>query len=1033
MTKLPSIIAMFLAFILIAPALATVHYVMPNYTWQLNHTNGSQTGSWGWEGPAVTYDNFSLKVYGERIMLYSGEFHYFRLPRSTELWSDVMFKIRAMGFNAISFYVPWMLLEPKKGVWDEVGWSDLELFLETAQLSGLYVIARPGPYINAEVSGGGLPGWLQRTTPILRTADLEFLQAAENYTVKVAELIAKWQVDKGGPVILYQVENEYTVAADSYTGFPDNGYMQWLIEKAKNASITIPIINNDAWPAGNSRPGIGVGEVDIYGHDLYPFGLDCSVKEWPENVTYTDLWAKHLNMSAGTPYTIPEGGAYDRWGSVGYDECVKLFDDVQARVLFKNSYAAGVKIFNVYMIYGGTNWGNLGHPFVYTSYDYGAAIAEDRTINRAKYSELKLHANFFKVSPGYLTALPNVNFTEGIVGFEINSTDNQVVATQMTGDNGTFYVIRHRDYRQTENVNFTLRLPTSPGDYTLPGLSSTFVLTGRDSKLLVTDYPFGDHILTFCSAEILTWNSYNKTTLVVYGNVGEYHELRFTHDWDSPSIWSTPDVKIWSSNHSNVVQWTVTSERQLGVVNDVYIYFEDRVSAYKYWTVDVWPSFSPGASSVIIYGGYLIRTVSETWLPGLVTTNLLITADFNQTTTLEIMNVPLLARNLTVNGEPVDFTVNEHGNWVAVIDYEFPNNGPVPDLVTGVQWSYRDSLPELQSNYDDSAWPEALLTTNNTDTAFVLTPTSLYGSDYGFHSGVLVFRGHFTATRHSAILNLYTQGGVGYASSVWLNDTLLYSWIGSPDEAANQTLYILPQLDVNYDNPVNYTVTVLVDNMGLEENLQVGRNYMKSPRGIMDYGIYDDQAKDIVIPINWKLTGNWKGEDYTDRVRGPLNEGGLFAERMGYHLPGAPSSGDTSRGPFKDGIDRPGVGFWSANLAFNLDGRYDIPLSFEFQDPEDPSITNGCRVWLWVNGYQFGKYIPHLGPQREFPVPDGIIYTNGTENYIALAIWAPNEGGARIPWLSLKSGHPVRTSRIPPGTVRSYVAESYYDGREGAY
>lgn len=96
------------------------------------------------------------------------------------------------------------------------------------------------------------------------------------------------------------------MSTDSYKGFPDNGYMQWLIEKAKNASITIPIINNDAWPAGNSRPGIGVGEVDIYGHDLYPFGLDCSAKDWPENATYTDLWSKHIGMSPGTPYTIPE-------------------------------------------------------------------------------------------------------------------------------------------------------------------------------------------------------------------------------------------------------------------------------------------------------------------------------------------------------------------------------------------------------------------------------------------------------------------------------------------------------------------------------------------------------------------------------------------------------------------------------------------------------------------------------------------------------------------------------------------------------
>jgi hypothetical protein len=30
------------------------------------------------------------------------------------------------------------------------------------------------------------------------------------------------------------------------------------------------------------------------------------------------------------------------------------------RVFYKNNFASGIGIFSVYMIYGGTNWGNLG-------------------------------------------------------------------------------------------------------------------------------------------------------------------------------------------------------------------------------------------------------------------------------------------------------------------------------------------------------------------------------------------------------------------------------------------------------------------------------------------------------------------------------------------------------------------------------------------------------------------------------------------------------------------------------------------------
>lgn len=38
------------------------------------------------------------------------------------------------------------------------------------------------------------------------------------------------------------------------------------------------------------------------------------------------------------------------------------------RVFYKQLYSFGVTILNLYMTYGGTNWGNLGHPGGYTSY-----------------------------------------------------------------------------------------------------------------------------------------------------------------------------------------------------------------------------------------------------------------------------------------------------------------------------------------------------------------------------------------------------------------------------------------------------------------------------------------------------------------------------------------------------------------------------------------------------------------------------------------------------------------------------------------
>jgi len=49
----------------------------------------------------VTWDEYSLSVNGERVFIFSGEFHYMRLP-VPEMWLDVFQKLRASGFNAVS-------------------------------------------------------------------------------------------------------------------------------------------------------------------------------------------------------------------------------------------------------------------------------------------------------------------------------------------------------------------------------------------------------------------------------------------------------------------------------------------------------------------------------------------------------------------------------------------------------------------------------------------------------------------------------------------------------------------------------------------------------------------------------------------------------------------------------------------------------------------------------------------------------------------------------------------------------------------
>jgi beta-galactosidase GanA len=224
-----------------------------------------------------------LFVHGERVLLLSGEFHPFRLP-SPGLWLDVFQKIRALGYSGVSFYVDWALVEGDQGHIRTEGVFALEEFFDAAQEAGIYLIARPGPYINAETSGGGFPGWLQRLNGRLKRTDPAYLAATTPYIEAIGKIVSKAQITNGGPIILLQVENEYSLCVTE-TGYTqmnnltitsiessclEKEYMAYIEREYRKVGVVVPFIFNDALPLGNFAPGTGVGAVDIYGFDNYP-------------------------------------------------------------------------------------------------------------------------------------------------------------------------------------------------------------------------------------------------------------------------------------------------------------------------------------------------------------------------------------------------------------------------------------------------------------------------------------------------------------------------------------------------------------------------------------------------------------------------------------------------------------------------------------------------------------------------------------------------------------------------------------------
>ena len=187
----------------------------------------------------VSYDHYSVIIGGRRVLLWAGEFDYYRLP-SPSLWIDRLQEMKAAGFNAVSIYFDWDYHSAAPGVYDFSGVRDINRLLNDAQRVGLYVIARPGPYVNAETDAGGLAGWLASEPAGSRTDDPQYEAAADQWLSEIDPIIAAHQITRGGDVIMYQIENEYGFVNPSGEAYFGN-----LEAQAKQDGIDVPTYTND--------------------------------------------------------------------------------------------------------------------------------------------------------------------------------------------------------------------------------------------------------------------------------------------------------------------------------------------------------------------------------------------------------------------------------------------------------------------------------------------------------------------------------------------------------------------------------------------------------------------------------------------------------------------------------------------------------------------------------------------------------------------------------------------------------------------
>jgi beta-galactosidase len=102
-----------------------------------------------------------LAIDGQEIPVYSGAVHYWRLER--DLWPQILDRVQELGFGMVETYIPWSVHETAPGVFDwgsQDARKDVEAFVRLCEHKGLWLLVRPGPLINAELTDFGFPTWV---------------------------------------------------------------------------------------------------------------------------------------------------------------------------------------------------------------------------------------------------------------------------------------------------------------------------------------------------------------------------------------------------------------------------------------------------------------------------------------------------------------------------------------------------------------------------------------------------------------------------------------------------------------------------------------------------------------------------------------------------------------------------------------------------------------------------------------------------------------------------------------------------------
>lgn len=934
----------------------------------------------------ITWDSHSLLVDGKRIFIYSGEFHYWRLPSQSQ-WRDRLQKMKAAGLNAVSIYFDWQYHSKAPGEYDFSGIRDVNYLLDVADSLGLYVIARVGPYMNAEVDAGGLPGWILTKPLYPRSESWDgnaahpqysplYVQYSQEWYAHLLPILARHQATDGKSVILLSIENEYSQQAGS------EQYMADLYRFARDEGIRVPIFHNDFWFRGDWSK-----LVDLYAYDSYPYGFACCHQWYDLHFHGVDTWESTLRqkLAIATPMFVSElqGGAFDPWGGQGYQAIADTLNGDWLNTLDESALAQGTTLMNTYMFAGGTSWGYMSEPGVYSSYDYGAPISEAGALRPAFYAAHRL--GMFLHDYGSSLAGADASSTLAV------SSDPGISAKgRVNAANGQFFAfLRHGDPGPATDIK--LQLTAAGKTITVPQRKESFItIPGHSEQLLTGNVDVGPLHMNYSTSQVLTDASTSLGHyLVLYGPPGSAGETDFVLPPGDVAIEHNAGVGVTQQNGDLRLDYQHTDQPRTVAIQT------------PAGTLRLLITTSDAASRMWFQQGILVAG------PDLVTGNLFSGLSLSNSADREVRvyGAPQ-ARSFKIDGR-LTATPDAFMGTTALGTLGGPASVTLPPLNA---WKFHVEAPEIKDSFDDHDWLLADHTT--TSNPNVPPGPSLLADDYGFHYGFVWYRGHFTATGQETGITLAAR----QSYVVYLNGTLVGSGnssLGDPPHA-----YAVPQtfpFPPNLLRPgADNVVAVLTESLGHDEGW-LGGPVAQSPQGILSVRL--EGAQDAVA---WRIQGDAGGENPPASSGGPLNASGLFGERNGWFLPAFDDRSwrDVSTPDNWQGRNlQAAIGWYRSHFRLRLPAGSSASIGLRLDHVSDKAI-------IWLNGILMGRYWEQKGPQHTFYLPLGVLHPNG-DNVLAIAVWNRGHVGGLIATPALTTyadlqAHSLVAAKVTPAPRLDY-------------